>query len=100
FQWEVRSAGAAGSGPAGLADSGTTIADATADATGLTANTSYTFHVRAICAPGDTSSWSIGGFFTGYCVPTGTSTTLGINNFSTTGGVVNITNNASGVSTG
>ncbi|MBK8600712.1 MAG: fibronectin type III domain-containing protein [Flavobacterium sp.] len=45
------------------------------------------------------SAWSPSGSFqTGYCVSTSTSTTSYINNFSTTGGITNITNNGSGFS--
>jgi len=36
---------------------------------GLTANTSYQFYVRAICAPGDTSAWSSAASFTTQCNP-------------------------------
>ncbi|MEO7082571.1 MAG: GEVED domain-containing protein, partial [Flavobacteriales bacterium] len=100
FQWEVRTSGAPGSGATGRVDNGSTTTATTAAATGFSANTSYSFYVRAICGVGDTSSWSSGSFYTGYCIPSGTSTTLGINSFSTTGGVANITNNASGVSSG
>lgn len=69
--------------------------------TGLTVDTAYDFYVQADCGGGDTSDW-IGpfSFFTGYCIPVGTSTDTYINNFSTTNGGVNISNLASGYTTG
>ena len=70
----------------------------TANLTGLTANTTYYIFVRSNCG-GTFSAWTISGVFqTGYCVSTSTSTTSYINNFSTTGGIANITNNGSGFS--
>ena len=70
----------------------------TVNLTGLTANTTYYIFVRSNCG-GTFSAWSTAGTFqTGYCVSTSTSTTSYINNFSTTGGITNITNNGSGFS--
>ena len=63
---------------------------------GLTVETDYQFYVRAICAPGDTSPWSAGSFFTGYCTPAPTSVDgIGITNV-TMGGI----NNTTGAETG
>lgn len=71
----------------------------TANITGLVANTTYYIFVRSNCG-GTYSAWSPSGAFqTGYCLSTSTSTTAYINNFSTTGGITNITNNGSGFST-
>ncbi|WP_223033756.1 fibronectin type III domain-containing protein [Hanstruepera marina] len=69
--------------------------------TELTADTAYDFYVQADCGGGDTSVW-IGpfSFFTGYCIPVGTSADTYIDNFSTTNGGVNISNLASGYTVG
>ncbi|MFA7650653.1 MAG: GEVED domain-containing protein, partial [Flavobacteriaceae bacterium] len=64
---------------------------------GLTQSTAYEFYVRQDCGAGDLSAWS--GpyyFFTGYCEVTSTSTTNGIGNFTTTGGIMNINNSSTG----
>ncbi|HAB28760.1 MAG TPA: hypothetical protein DCE27_14500, partial [Xanthomarina gelatinilytica] len=85
----------------GIVDSGS-AAGLTATATGLTANTLYDFYVQSDCGGGDTSSWA--GPFTfnaGYCIPTGTSSSSYIDNFTTTGAAgMNIDNSASGFATG
>ncbi len=73
----------------------------TAALTGLTANTTYYAWVRSVCSSADQSSWT--GpvtFYTGHCVPSSTSNLSYINNFVTTGGAVNISNLASGYTTG
>lgn len=68
YQWEVRTSGAAGSGATGLAASGsTTSAVLSATATGLTANTSYRYYVRAYCEAGLFSSWTLAGTFITTC---------------------------------
>jgi hypothetical protein len=99
YNWEVVPAGN-GQGN-GIVDSGS-AAGLTATATGLTANTLYDFYVQSDCGGGDTSSWA--GPFTfnaGYCIPTGTSSSTYIDNFTTTGAAgVNIDNSASGFATG
>jgi hypothetical protein len=71
---------------------------------GLDADTAYTVYVRSVCdsASSEVSEWSeSASFFTGYCIPvqTGTSTATWINDFSTSGGVVNISNLESGRAT-
>ena len=59
YEWEVRTAGAGGSGPVGLAASGSTAAgDLDAVATGLAFSTSYSLYVRAMCGVGDESTWA------------------------------------------
>ena len=59
YQWEVRSSGVGGSGPTGLAASGSTGAgDTDYNVTGLTANTNYTLWVRSNCGSGDYSTWA------------------------------------------
>ncbi|MBL4706933.1 MAG: immune inhibitor A, partial [Flavobacteriales bacterium] len=52
--------------------------------TGLTASTSYDWHVKAICGPADSSGWvGANTFFTGYCTPNPTSVDgIGITNVS------------------
>jgi subtilisin-like proprotein convertase family protein len=71
YQWEVRSSGAAGSGATGLAASGSTAAGVvTATATGLTANTTYSFYVRSNCGSGVFSDWTAATQFTTICAPT------------------------------
>jgi hypothetical protein len=83
-----------GSGTMGTA---TGTPDFTAPA--LTANTEYEFYVQADCGGGDESGW-FGPItvFTGYCEFVATETDYFINNFSTTGGISNISNLASGYS--
>lgn len=95
YEYEVRSSGTVGSGATGLITSGTTNG-LSLPVSGLTANTTYTYYVRAICGSGDNSAWASATFFTGYCVPSSTSNATYINNFSTTGGITNISNLASG----
>jgi len=74
YEWEIRTSGAPGSGATGLVDSGSGT-DAEASAEGLTANTNYTFYVRADCDEPELSGWSIGfPVFTGYCAAGATST--------------------------
>lgn len=66
----------------------------------LTPNTGYEFYVRADCN-GTPSPWAGPfSFFTGYCTPSSTSTLTYIDGFSTTGGSVNISNLATGYTTG
>ncbi len=65
YEWEVRTSGAGGSGVVGLAASGSVGAGiVTANATGLTQNTIYTFYVRGNCGGVDFSTWTASGTFT------------------------------------
>ncbi|CAN1566473.1 IPT domain containing protein [Flavobacteriaceae bacterium] len=100
YQWEVRTSGAGGSGGVGLTSSGSTLAAVTtANATGLTANTTYYYYVRSFCGGIDYSAWaSSSSFYTGYCASTSSASTYYISNFVTTGGVSNISNNSAGYS--
>lgn len=63
YEYEVRSAGAAGSGASGLAASGTT-SNLNVFATALSGNTPYVAYVRALCGGGDNSSWASTAFTT------------------------------------
>jgi len=65
YQWEVRSAGAAGSGETGRVASGTASA-LNAAVTGLRGNTLYTIYVRSACGNDAYSSW-VNGTFTTPC---------------------------------
>lgn len=69
YEWEVRTSGAGGSGATGLVASGTTAAGVvTANATGLTANTNYSYYVRSNCG-GIFSDWAGGFAFLTPCDP-------------------------------
>lgn len=93
YQWELRTSGAAGSGPAGLATSGNGNV-LTTTLTGLTANTQYFLYVRSDCGSGSFSSWSsAAGGFTGYCASTSTGSGSFFGNVVTTGGSSNLANN-------
>ncbi|MCO6483969.1 MAG: fibronectin type III domain-containing protein, partial [Flavobacteriales bacterium] len=87
YVWEVRQG-------VTVIDNGTTAAGVTtANASGLTANTTYGLYVRSDCGGGNLSPWAGPvSFYTGYCQVTSTSTTYGISNFTTTGGYTNIAN--------
>jgi hypothetical protein len=61
-----------------------------ANATSLTADTAYYFHIRSVCGVNTYSEWVTRSFYTGYCVPTGTNTDYKISSVSTSGGVANI----------
>jgi len=67
---------------------------------GLTPNNDYEYYVQADCGDG-TSAW-VGpfAFYTGYCTPSGTSSSTYIDTFSTVYGDTNISNVNSGFSTG
>ncbi len=97
YEWELRSSGTCGSGSP--IQSGTT-AGLSVPLTGLSANTTYTYCVRSICAGPTNSGWNSGTFYTGYCAISGTSSTSFINDFVTSGGSTNISNTGSGYSTG
>lgn len=56
YEWEVRTSGEPGSGPAGLVDGGISIATSD-DATGLAAQTSYKVYIRSNCSPTESSNW-------------------------------------------
>ena len=62
YTYEVRTSGAAGSGPLGLVSSGS-VATNTANITGLSANTSYTLYVRSVCGASN-SNWAVQAFTT------------------------------------
>lgn len=69
----------------------------------LDANTTYRWFVRQDCSASSDGMSTWAGpytFFTGYCVPSSTSTSTFINNFSTAGAIANISNLASGYTAG
>lgn len=68
--------------------------------TGLTANTSYEYYVRADCGGSGTSNW-VGpfAFYTGHCPVVSTASGSYMDDFSTTGGSTNISNLTSGYAT-
>ncbi len=57
YDYEVRTSGAAGSGPAGLVQSGSNVAAGAIPVGPLTSATSYTAYLRANCTGPVTSSW-------------------------------------------
>ncbi|HEY0108804.1 MAG TPA: GEVED domain-containing protein, partial [Fibrella sp.] len=82
--------------PSGSTGAGITTANLTA----LTPSTTYYFWVRSNCNGTDRSAWVGSSFFTGYCSSTSTNSTDYIDNFSTSGGFLNISNIGSGYSPG
>ncbi|MBF6629179.1 MAG: fibronectin type III domain-containing protein, partial [Proteiniphilum sp.] len=65
--------------------------------TGLTPGSNYSYYVQADCGGGDLSNWSPAGeILSGHCLPSTTYQDFYIDNFFTTNGVTNITNNSSG----
>lgn len=56
YTWELRTSGAAGSGPTGLVTSGTT-ANTSVNLSGLNGTTAYTFYVRTNCTSPSVSSF-------------------------------------------
>lgn len=70
YEWELRTSGDAGSGPAGLITQGSGNVT-TQTFTGLTSDLNYTLHVRTNCDAGGFSSWVASApLFVGYCTPT------------------------------
>lgn len=69
--------------------SGTTTSTTSANITGLSANTTYYFWVRSLCSSTESSAWTNFTLYTGYCIPTG-STTYHINSVSTTNAATNL----------
>lgn len=67
YDYEVRTSGAAGSGPGGLAASGN-VASSPVTVSGLSASTSYSAYVRANCAGPTQSAWTAAATFTTLCV--------------------------------
>jgi GEVED domain len=80
--------------------SGTAATVTTAAATGLMPNTTYYLLVRSNCGSSFSPWVNSASFYTGYCPISSTSATSFIDAFSTSGGTTNITNTASGYSTG
>ncbi len=66
YKWEVRTSGAAGSGPTGLAATGNSTT-ATATPNTLTSATTYSVYVRTLCGASDSSIWTSAVNFTTLC---------------------------------
>jgi hypothetical protein len=64
YRWELRTAGAPGTGATGRVSFGTAT-DTLVALTGLLANTGYTFYVSSNCGSSDTSNWAPVAFTTG-----------------------------------
>lgn len=75
YNWEVRTANAPGSGPAGLYASGTT-ALTSASVTGLTAGTPYYFYVKSNCKPWTNIQSAAGATSAGTTITVGSTTGL------------------------
>src|SRR5690554_7944636 len=56
YEWEVRTSGEPGSGPAGLVDGGLTMVTS-ANATGLAPQTTYKLYIRSNCSSTESSNW-------------------------------------------
>ena len=80
--------------------SGTATTNTFATVSSLTPQTQYYAHVRAMCSVGVYGNWASTSFITGYCIPSSTNSTTYVNDFSTTGGSANISNLATGYSSG
>ena len=65
YNYEIRTAGAVGSGATGLVVAGISAAGVvTANITGLSASTTYSVYVQSNCGGSGTSTWTPGGTFT------------------------------------
>ncbi|RAR46262.1 GEVED domain-containing protein [Flavobacterium lacus] len=69
YQYEIRRSGAGGSGPVGLATSGS-LAGTSTTATGLSEGFTYTLYVRSTCGGSSNSAWITGPTFTLPCAAT------------------------------
>ena len=80
----------------------TSVSDVTsASVTGLTASTAYDAYVQADCGFNGVSDFtSATTIYTGHCQVSTGSTLVYVDDFTTTGGVTNISNTSSGLSTG
>ena len=94
YNWEIQPQGTAGAISGTGASTGVT-------ANGLTENTNYDVFIQTNCGMGDESVWAGPiSFYTGYCVPSSSSASTYVDNFSTTNGSVNISNLNSGFTAG
>ena len=72
----------------------------TASLSGLTPYTMYDVYIQTNCGLSGTADFVSYTFRTGHCAPSSDNTIVYINDVTTTGGTLNISNNASGFSTG
>jgi hypothetical protein len=80
---------------------GTATTNTFATLSSLLPDTTYYIFVRSDCSAGDFSPWTGPiSFYTGYCLPSSSGNATYVNNFSTTGGSQNISNLATGFTTG
>ncbi|MGB1018903.1 MAG: GEVED domain-containing protein, partial [Chitinophagales bacterium] len=68
---------------------------------GLTSSTAYEWYVRDFCGGTDSSAWAgPNSFYTGYCLPASSGSASYLDGFTTTNGTTNISNLATGFTTG
>ena len=80
YEWEVRTSGAGGSGSTGLVTSGTVGSGIITVPSGtLSANTVYTFYVRANCGSSNYSVWSASSSFKTPCIAAAITYSQGFN---------------------
>lgn len=107
YDWEIRTSGAAGSGPAGLTTSNTETAPTVSvnDVAGLTAATAYSLYVRTNCSGGaGTSTWAGPFAFTttldcSLATPLTCATPVTTGNLAVSGGVYNPPSTSCGFTT-
>jgi hypothetical protein len=83
------------------AGAGTPTTALTENLSALNPNTTYYVWLRSDCGGGTFSAWAGPfSFFTGYCIPSSTTGDSYVDNFTTSGGSLNISNLTSGFTTG
>ena len=96
YEYVVQAAGTGEPTASGTAVTGAT----TVDISSLDPQTDYEVYVRSACDAGEFSTWTgPETFFTGYCVPSSTSSSTYVDSFVTEGGTTNINSTSSGYAT-